>query len=47
MPVQCTGPRHTIVIDWHDPENNSFLITEELELVTSDGTRTRRPDMVG
>ena len=35
------------IIDWHDPDSNSFLITEELELLTSDGTRTRRPDMVG
>ena len=44
------GKKHSVtvpIIDWHDPENNSFLITEELELVTSDGTRTRRPDMVG
>lgn len=44
------GKKHSVtvpIIDWHDPENNSFLITEELELITSDGTRTRRPDMVG
>lgn len=44
------GKKHSVtvpIIDWHDPENNSFLITEELELVTSDGTCTRRPDMVG
>ncbi len=44
------GKKHSVtvpIIDWHEPENNSFLITEELELVTSDGTRTRRPDIVG
>ncbi len=44
------GKKHSVtvpIIDWHDAENNNFLITEELELVTSDGTRTRRPDMVG
>lgn len=44
------GKKHSVtvpIIDWHDPENNCFLITEEVELVTSDGTRTRRPDMVG
>jgi len=35
------------IIDWLEPRNNSFLITEELELLTIDGTRTRRPDMVG
>ena len=43
------GKKHSVtvpIIDWHHPENNSFLITEELELVTSDGTRTQRPDMV-
>lgn len=44
------GKKHSVtvpIIDWHDTENNSFIITEEFELVTSDGTRTRRPDMVG
>ena len=44
------GKKHSVtvpIIDWHDPEHNSFLMTEELALVTSDGTRTRRPDMVG
>ena len=34
------------IIDWETPENNSFLITEELEVLTTDGTRTRRPDLV-
>jgi type I restriction enzyme, R subunit len=34
------------IIDWLRPTANSFLITEELELLTTDGTRTRRPDMV-
>lgn len=35
------------IIDWEEPENNSFLITEELEVLTTDATRTRRPDLVG
>ena len=35
------------IIDWLEPQGNSFIITEELELLTTDGTRTRRPDMVG
>lgn len=35
------------IIDWQTPENNSFIITEEFELITTDGTRTRRPDIVG
>jgi type I restriction enzyme R subunit len=35
------------IIDWQTPEQNRFIITEELELITTDGTRTRRPDLVG
>lgn len=35
------------IIDWTNPDANSFVITEELELITTDGTRTRRPDLVG
>ena len=35
------------LIDWDSPGNNCFQITEELSLLCSDGTRTRRPDMVG
>lgn len=34
------------IIDWHNPENNHFSVTEELEVLTTDGTRTRRPDLV-
>lgn len=34
------------IIDWDNPENNSFLVTEEFEVLTTDGTRTRRPDIV-
>lgn len=44
------GKKHSAtipIIDWSNPDNNSFLVTEELELVTTDGTRTRRPDIVG
>ena len=35
------------IIDWDNPENNSFLVTEELEVLSSDGAHTRRPDVVG
>ncbi len=35
------------IIDWQNPENNRFHVTEELEVLTTDGTRTRRPDVVG
>jgi type I restriction enzyme R subunit len=35
------------IVDWDDPQTNSFIITEELEVVSSDGTHTRRPDLVG
>ena len=35
------------IIDWQNPDANCFIITEELELITTDGTRTRRPDLVG
>ncbi len=34
------------VIVWGDPANNSFLATEELEVLSSAGTHTRRPDVV-
>ncbi len=43
------GKRHspTIpVIDWDDVDNNSFVVTEELEVLSSGGTHTRRPDVV-
>jgi type I restriction enzyme R subunit len=35
------------IINWDNPEKNSFLVTEELEVLSSDGTHTRRPDVVG
>lgn len=34
------------VIDWADPLNNNFIVTEELEVLASGGTHTRRPDVV-
>ncbi len=34
------------VIDWTDPTQNSFIVTEELEVLASGGTHTRRPDVV-
>lgn len=43
------GKRHspTIpVIDWSDVAKNSFIVTEELEVLSSGGTHTRRPDIV-
>jgi type I restriction enzyme R subunit len=43
------GKKHSAtisIIDWENPDNNSFLVTEEMEILTTDGTRTRRPDVV-
>ena len=34
------------IVDWDDPENNSFVVTEEFEVLSSGGTHTRRPDLV-
>ncbi len=34
------------IIDWSNPDGNNFTVTEEFEVLTSDGTRTRRPDIV-
>ena len=34
------------IIDWDDVDNNSFIVTEELEVLSSGGTHTRRPDLV-
>ncbi len=34
------------VIDWDNPEDNSFVVTEEFEVLSSGGTHTRRPDLV-
>ncbi|WP_370335330.1 type I restriction endonuclease subunit R [Parvularcula marina] len=44
------GKKHSVtvpIINWAEPEKNSFLVTDELEVLTTDGTRTRRPDIVG
>lgn len=35
------------IIDWgDDPTANSFIVTEEFEVLSSGGTHTRRPDLV-
>ena len=43
------GKKHSTtvkIIDWDNPENNSFIVTEEFEVLAADGTHTRRPDIV-
>ncbi len=35
------------IINWNQPLANSFHVTEEYELLSADGTHTRRPDIVG
>lgn len=43
------GNRHSAtiaVIDWHDPTQNRFHVTEELEVASAGDTHTRRPDLV-
>ncbi len=43
------GKRHSVtvpIIDWQEPDNNSFIVTDEFEVLTTDGTRTRRPDNI-
>ena len=34
------------IINWPEPQANSFIITEELEVLNTSGTGTRRPDLV-
>lgn len=34
------------IIDWDKPEKNSFYVTEEIEVLNTGGTNTRRPDLV-
>ena len=34
------------LIDWDNLSNNSFVVTEELEVLSAGGTHTRRPDVV-
>lgn len=44
------GKKHSptiSIIEWDDPTANSFIVTEELEVASTDGTHTRRPDLVG
>lgn len=43
------GKKHSptiSVIDWDDPVANSFIVTEEFEVMSAGGTHTRRPDFV-
>ncbi|SOB60493.1 Type I site-specific deoxyribonuclease, HsdR family [Pseudodesulfovibrio profundus] len=40
--VQPTIP----IIDWNNPENNLFTVTEEMEVISSGGTHKRIPDLV-
>lgn len=44
------GKKHAptiAVVDWNDVTLNRFQVTEELEVASSAGTHTRRPDVVG
>jgi type I restriction enzyme R subunit len=44
------GKKHSVtvpIIDWAAPLANSFIVTEELELLSVAGAHTRRPDIVG
>ncbi|WP_300394082.1 type I restriction endonuclease subunit R [Henriciella sp.] len=34
------------IVDWDNPEKNTFTVTEEFEVLRTDGTSTRRPDIV-
>ncbi|UXN05114.1 type I restriction endonuclease subunit R [Bartonella sp. HY406] len=43
------GKKHVAtipIIDWHDVQNNSFIVTEEFEVLALDGVQKRRPDIV-
>mgnify|MGYP002779369355 CR=1 FL=1 len=35
------------IVNWGQPLANSFIVTDEYELLATDGTHTRRPDIVG
>jgi type I restriction enzyme R subunit len=35
------------IINWNQPLANSFIVSEEFEVLSADGTHTRRPDIVG
>ena len=44
------GKKHSVtvpIIDWSRPLTNSFIVTEEFELLSMAGTHTRRPDIIG
>ena len=44
------GKRHSVtvpIIDWGRPHANRFTVTEEMELLATDGVHARRPDVVG
>jgi len=44
------GKRHSVtvpIIDWQRPLANRFTATEEVEVLSTAGTHTRRPDIVG
>lgn len=34
------------IVDWKNPANNCFQVTEELDVLSTNGTHTRRPDIV-
>lgn len=34
------------IIDWNDPSQNHFAVTEEFDVLKVDGIKTRRPDIV-
>ena len=43
------GQKHTAtipIIDWDNPENNNFIVTEEFEAIVAAGTTTIIPDIV-
>jgi len=49
VPEFVAGKRHNVtvsVIDWHNPSNNTFHITEEFPLLNTAGTQSRVPDIV-
>lgn len=44
------GKKHSVtvpIIDWAHPLANSFVASEEMEVLAAPGTHTRRPDIVG
>lgn len=44
------GKKHSVtvpIIDWAQPISNSFIVSEEMEVLAVPGTHTRRPDIVG